>query len=60
MPTENNFETIRDLARIQHERDGVLEIDEHAIVSEGNNNGAYVQAWVWVDFTNTTLDKEKS
>lgn len=28
--------------------DGELEVDEGAIVSMGNDPGAYVMAWVWV------------
>lgn len=40
-------------------RDGELEVDDGAIVSEGEDNGAYVQAWVWVDFYGTPLNKEK-
>lgn len=30
-------------------RDGELEIDNNAVVSWGDPNGAYVQAWLWVD-----------
>lgn len=30
-------------------RDGELEIDEGAAVSSGNDAGAYVQCWVWVE-----------
>lgn len=54
-------EVIRQMARAQHHtrsREGELEIDEEAVVSEGYDNGAYVAAWVWVDFTGTVLDKE--
>ena len=41
------------------DNDGGVEIDDNtAIVSEGGDNGAYVQAWVWVDFSGTDLDKE--
>jgi len=29
-------------------RDGECEIDSDAIVSNGDDAGAYVQAWVWV------------
>ena len=35
------------------------EIDDTAIVSEGEENGAYVQAWLWVSFVKTEFDKEK-
>lgn len=37
--------------------DGVLEIDTPTIISQGNANGAYVQAWLWVDFAGTKFDK---
>ena len=33
------------------------DIDETSI-SEGEDNGAWVKAWVWVDFEGTDLDKE--
>ena len=38
--------------------DGELELDPDAVVSEGGDNGAYVQVWAWVSFAGTTLDKE--
>lgn len=34
------------------------EVDDDAKVSEGDDNGAYVQAWVWVSFAGTALDKD--
>lgn len=49
---------IVDLAKMQCHKDGECEVDDGAAVSEGNDNGAYVQAWVWVDFEGTDLDKE--
>lgn len=36
-------------AREQYQQDGEVEIDDNAVVSRGSDNGAYVQAWVWVD-----------
>jgi hypothetical protein len=48
------------LARATLAREGELEFDDDAIVSEGNDNGAYLQAWAWVDFGGTTLDKDQS
>lgn len=40
-------------AREQRHRDGDTEIDEYdpgfAIVSKGDDDGAYVMAWVWID-----------
>jgi len=40
--------------------DGELEIDDNAVVSHGEDNGAYVQAWVWVGFGGTKFDKDVS
>jgi hypothetical protein len=42
-------EELRQLARKQHGRDGECEIDDGAVVSRGDDAGAYVAAWVWVD-----------
>lgn len=39
--------------------DGTLEFDPNPPVSEGDDNGAYVQAWAWVDFAGTEFDKAK-
>lgn len=33
--------------------------DAHVMVSEGDDNGAYVRAWVWVSFAGTSLDKDE-
>jgi hypothetical protein len=38
-------------------REGELEIDESAVVSWGADNGAYVQAWLWVSFEGTRFDQ---
>ena len=48
---------IIELARQQRQEEGLVEIDDNAQVSEGNDNGCYVQAWVWVDFSGTTFEK---
>lgn len=50
---------ILDLARATLAREGELEFDDDAIASEGDDNGAYLQAWVWVDFDGTRLDKNQ-
>jgi hypothetical protein len=50
---------IIELAREQREIEGAVEIDDKALLSEGNDNGCYVAAWVWVDFAGTQFDKEK-
>lgn len=38
-------------------RDGELELDENAKISEGDDNGAYIQTWMWVSFEGTVLDR---
>lgn len=38
-------------------RDGELELDSDARISEGDDNGAYIQVWMWVPFEGTELDK---
>jgi len=53
---ERRLEII-ELAREQREQEGAVEIDDNALLSEGNDNGCYVQAWVWVDFASTRFDK---
>lgn len=35
-------------ARKNHHKEGDLEVDESAIVSKGDDDGAYVMGWVWV------------
>jgi hypothetical protein len=40
-------------------KDGDLELDNGAKVSEGDDNGAYIQVWMWVSFEGTKLDKNK-
>lgn len=46
---------IRTLAAEQLAREGAVEIDEGAPVSEGGDNGAYVLAWHWLPFQGTPL-----
>ena len=43
-PTLTHF---RDAAAT-HQRDGEIEIDGNAIVSMGDDAGAYVMAWIWI------------
>lgn len=40
------------------DQEGAIEVDNSAIVSEGDDNGAYVSAWLWVSFEGTALDKD--
>ncbi len=56
--TEARRKAIVAMAFDIHVRDGEVEVDDNAVVSEGEDNGAYVQAWVWVDFARTEFDKE--
>ena len=55
-PVRENL--IRELAKLRHEDEGTCEIDDNATISEGDDNGCYVSAWVWVPFDETPLDKE--
>lgn len=48
--------TIIELAREEYRLD--TKIDDNAPLSEGDDNGCYVQAWVWVSFGGTPYDKE--
>lgn len=48
---------IYDLAVEQWSDDGA---DIVGPISEGDDNGAYIQAWLWVDFTGTELDKDEN
>jgi hypothetical protein len=62
-PEENRRQDIIELAREEHCSNYYSDneyptIDDDAKVSEGDDNGAYVQAWVWVSFEGTPLDKE--
>lgn len=50
-------ENIRSLADRKHARNGGIEFDDGCAVSEGGDNGAYVQGWIWVSFEDTDLDK---
>lgn len=50
-------EEILVLARQRLYRDETCEIDQNARISEGDDNGCYVQAWVWFDFGGTNFDK---
>jgi hypothetical protein len=41
-------EWYRTRARDLYQEEGSIEIDSNAIVSRGDEAGAYVEAWVWV------------
>lgn len=44
MPRTEREERILELARERYHRDGEVEIDDNALLSEGEDNGTYVQA----------------
>lgn len=40
--------------------EGISEVDpDNAVVSEGEDNGAYIMTWEWFPFDGTRFDKEK-
>jgi hypothetical protein len=41
-------------------RDGEIEIDEDAVVSIGDDSGAYVQAWLWVSDEAAGLSQQEA
>ena len=45
---DRRHEGYRAAAAMLHHVDGEVEIDPGARVSEGDDPGAYVEAWVWV------------
>ena len=51
------FTTYRNAAKRLHAKEGELEFDDVPTVSPGEDNqGAYVQAWIWV--SNDAITKE--
>lgn len=40
-------------------REGECEIDDWAVVSKGDDGGAYVMAWVWVTDEQAGIDPEE-
>ena len=53
-------EKVIKMAKETYQSEGSIEIDDTALISDGEDNGAYVSAWVWVDFSDTDLDKENA
>lgn len=58
MTLEERRQLIVDLCHQQHPDETSPEVDDQDGISEGDDNGCYVRAWVWVDFSGTELDKE--
>ena len=46
-----NDEWFRNRARELYHEEGEIEVDNDARVSAGDDDGAYVAAWVWVPLT---------
>jgi hypothetical protein len=46
------------LARQHQPREDDPQFDDSALVAASDDNGAYVQAWIWVPFRGTALDKQ--
>jgi hypothetical protein len=58
MPVKERRAMILEMAKDRFPSDGDgVEVDSNAKLSEGNDNGTYVAAWIWVDFSNTKLCK---
>ena len=49
---------ILELALKQGGFDDDFELDENFCASEGEDNGAFIRCWLWIDFSETELDKE--
>lgn len=43
------FKAYRDAASATYDDEGVKEVDENALVSIGDDDGAYIMIWVWID-----------
>jgi len=56
MTAETIAEVLK-LAREQCASDPDIVFDSDAKIAEGDDNGAFVSAWVWVSFVDTNLDK---
>lgn len=49
-----------EMARQEYSDSATVQIDDSAQLSEGLDNGVFVQAWVWVPLAGTQYDKEKT
>ena len=47
---------LRTRANELYHRDGIIEVDGNARISRGDDEGAYVEAWVWVPFKEEESD----
>lgn len=51
-------EAYREAAKREHQHEGECEIDAGAIVSQSDDEGAYVAAWVWVNDEEAGITRE--
>lgn len=54
-----NAEVYRSAADEKFARDGEIEFDDDAVVSLGDDPGAYVQGWIWVDNETAGIQTEE-
>jgi hypothetical protein len=47
-------------AHEHHDREGEIEFDDTAIISESDDEGAYVMAWVWVTDEEAGVTRQES
>ena len=47
---DRSDEWFRERAQELYGREGLVEIDDNALISRGCDPGAYVEAWVWVPY----------
>ena len=44
----NSDRCFRARAKEMYQQEGEIEVDNDALISRGDDEGAYVEAWVWV------------
>ena len=53
-------EWFRIRAKELYHDEGEIEVDDNALVSAGDGDGAYVQAWVWVPSEEEQIESESA
>lgn len=54
-----DYAKYRQAAKDTYQAEGITEIDDDAVISEGNDPGAYVMAWVWVAAGDAGVDHDE-
>lgn len=57
-PNEKRDRLVRAAQNHEKYEEGVLEVDDGALISDGGDPGAYVQAWLWVYYTDAGLTED--